>query len=135
KLDKGHVKREHPDMANVIAGKLEFLKMVKGAEDPTYKKLKERFHKLHGGSPFVEKLLHTWDTQDIEKAIETQTRRTPPLHSSIDPNINIMKKEHARFITGLISNPKLSASQRDKVVELALTDLSKNGSEKRILKD
>ncbi|QED36697.1 hypothetical protein FK178_02745 [Antarcticibacterium arcticum] len=46
-----------------------------------------------------------------------------------------MNKEHTSFITGLLSNPNLSSAQRDKVVELALRDLSKNGSEKRILQD
>ncbi|QED36698.1 RNA-directed DNA polymerase [Antarcticibacterium arcticum] len=74
-LDKGHVKPEHPGMANVIAGKLEFLKMVKGDEDPTYKKLRERFLKLHPGSPFVEKLLQTWETRGIDEAIKIHTLR------------------------------------------------------------
>jgi len=46
-----------------------------------------------------------------------------------------MKKEHTNFITGLLTNSKLTTHQRDRVVELALRDLSKNGSEERILKD
>jgi hypothetical protein len=46
-----------------------------------------------------------------------------------------MKKEHTTFITSLLTNPKLTKNQRDRVVELALRDLSKNGSEERILKD
>lgn len=33
-------------MVNVLDGKLEFLKMVKGTEDGTYKGLKERFDRL-----------------------------------------------------------------------------------------
>lgn len=41
--DKGHLKTQIPDMKLVIKGKLEFLKMVKGDEDPTYKKLLFRF--------------------------------------------------------------------------------------------
>lgn len=44
--DKGHVKKGKPNLANVIKGKLEFLKMVKGREDDTYIRLKERFDKL-----------------------------------------------------------------------------------------
>ncbi len=43
--DKGHVKNEKPDMANVIAGKLDYLKMVKGPENELYLKLKHR-HKI-----------------------------------------------------------------------------------------
>ena len=44
--DKGHVKNMNPHLVNVLEGKLEFLKMVKGAEDSTYQGLKGRFDKL-----------------------------------------------------------------------------------------
>jgi hypothetical protein len=46
--DKGHVKNGKPDMANVIGGKLDYLKMVKGSENELYLKLKSRFDKLSG---------------------------------------------------------------------------------------
>jgi hypothetical protein len=44
--DKGHVKKNKPEMANVISGKLDFLKMVKGNDNELYLKLKGRFDKL-----------------------------------------------------------------------------------------
>lgn len=44
--DKGHVKNGNPNLVNVLDGKLEFLKMVKGLDDSTYKTLKKRFDKL-----------------------------------------------------------------------------------------
>lgn len=44
--DKGHVKKGKPNLVNVLDGKLEFLKMVKGVEDSTYITLKNRFDKL-----------------------------------------------------------------------------------------
>lgn len=44
--DKGHVKNMNAHLVNVLDGKLEFLKMVKGVEDGTFKGLKERFDKL-----------------------------------------------------------------------------------------
>ena len=44
--DKGHIKKGTPNIDNVLAGKLEFLKMVKGKNNATYLKLKERFEKL-----------------------------------------------------------------------------------------
>ena len=44
--DKGHVKSEKPSMANVIAGKLDYLKMVKGEKNELYLKLKGRFDVL-----------------------------------------------------------------------------------------
>lgn len=44
--DKHHVQKGRPDMANVIAGKLDYLKMVKGADNGLYVKLKGRFDAL-----------------------------------------------------------------------------------------
>lgn len=44
--DKGHVKNTNAQLVNVLDGKLEFLKMVKGDEDSTYQGLKKRFDKL-----------------------------------------------------------------------------------------
>lgn len=46
--DKGHVKNNNAHLVNVLDGKLEFLKMVKGVKDGTYKGLKNRFNKLTG---------------------------------------------------------------------------------------
>jgi hypothetical protein len=55
--DKGHVKNGKPDMANVISGKLDYLKMVKGADNELYQKLKTRFEKLSGKVASVSKNL------------------------------------------------------------------------------
>ena len=44
--DKGHVKKGKPNMNMVIEGKLLYLKMVKGNEDSTYIKLRERFDQV-----------------------------------------------------------------------------------------
>ena len=41
--EKGHIKRKNAQLINVLDGKLEFLKMVKGIEDHSYLKLKSRF--------------------------------------------------------------------------------------------
>lgn len=41
--DKGHIKKGNPDMASVISGKLDFLKMVKGGDSEMYLNLKARF--------------------------------------------------------------------------------------------
>jgi len=45
-VDKANVKNMNAHLVNVLDGKLEFLKMVKGAEDGTYKGLKGRFDEL-----------------------------------------------------------------------------------------
>ena len=44
--DKSHVKNMNSHLVNVLDGKLEFLKMVKGANNATYHKLKGRFDKI-----------------------------------------------------------------------------------------
>jgi len=49
KADKGHIKKGNPEMVNVVAGKLDYLKMVKGSDNDVYKKLKSRFDNLMGG--------------------------------------------------------------------------------------
>ena len=46
KQEKGHVKKGNPDMVNVIDGKLMYLKMVKGEEDPVFVRLYKKFEKL-----------------------------------------------------------------------------------------
>lgn len=54
--EKGNVKKSTPPMANVIAGKLEYLKMVKGSDNDLYLKLKNRFHLLIGKSEPKEEI-------------------------------------------------------------------------------
>jgi len=44
--DKGHVKNGKPDMANVISGKLDYLKMVKSSENLLFTKLSNRYAAL-----------------------------------------------------------------------------------------
>jgi retron-type reverse transcriptase len=44
--DKGNIVKGKPDMANVIAGKLDYLKMVKGADNKLYVKLENRIEAL-----------------------------------------------------------------------------------------
>lgn len=46
KAEKGHIKKGNPDLANVLEGKLLYLKMVKGDEDSVYVKLNTKFQGL-----------------------------------------------------------------------------------------
>lgn len=68
--DKGHVKKAKPNLINVLDGKLEFLKMVKGIEDETHKGLKERFDLLVGYTDPTNQLLDIWESEGIDKAME-----------------------------------------------------------------
>lgn len=44
--DKGHLMKGKPNIENVLSGKLNYLKMVKGDDDSTYQILKKRFDRL-----------------------------------------------------------------------------------------
>jgi RNA-directed DNA polymerase len=46
--DKGHIMNGKPNLVNVLSGKLDFLKMVKGEQDSTYASLKKRYDQLNG---------------------------------------------------------------------------------------
>ena len=67
--DKANVKNMNAHLVNVLDGKLEFLKMVKGAEDGTYETLKGRFDKLVGITDPTNQLLEIWESEGIEKAM------------------------------------------------------------------
>jgi len=65
---RGYVKKSKPDFAQVLSGKLMFLKMVKGEQDSTYRKLKKRFDKL-SGNPNLSKVIKAWEDNGIEEAM------------------------------------------------------------------
>lgn len=73
--DKGHVKNGTPNIANVIGGKLDYLKMVKGANNPMYLKLKARFDKLSFKQSFLNTVLQVWEVEGIEKAMDVYYTR------------------------------------------------------------
>ncbi|MBD8489738.1 RNA-directed DNA polymerase [Echinicola sp. CAU 1574] len=68
--DKGHVKNVNAHLVNVLDGKLEFLKMVKGSEDGTYQRLKERFDFLVGFTEPINDVLDIWEKYGIDKAMD-----------------------------------------------------------------
>jgi len=53
--DKGHIKEEVPSMQNVLFGKLEYLKMVKGFDNNNYLKLKKRYDNIFTNNEKKEK--------------------------------------------------------------------------------
>lgn len=71
--DKGHVKKGEPNFTNVLAGKLQYLKMVKGAQDTTFLKLNKRFELLLQNEGKLEHILRVWEDDGIEKAMELYT--------------------------------------------------------------
>lgn len=57
KVDKGHVKKGQPNLENVIAGKLEYLKMVKGEGNEMYLQLKGRLSNLINENNIISKVV------------------------------------------------------------------------------
>jgi RNA-directed DNA polymerase len=68
-VDKGHVRKGKPNMVNVLEGKLEFLKMVKGENDGTYRGLRKRFDELIGYENPINRVLNVWETDGIDQAM------------------------------------------------------------------
>jgi murein tripeptide amidase MpaA len=68
--DQGHIKKGEPNLVNVLDGKLQYLKMVKGNNDSTYRKLKNRFENLAGPIDPINSVLNTWEENGIEKAMQ-----------------------------------------------------------------
>ena len=66
---KSNIVKTKPGMVNVIGGKLDYLKMVKGEENEMYLKLKGRFDLLCGKFDHIDQLLNVWETAGIENAI------------------------------------------------------------------
>jgi RNA-directed DNA polymerase len=92
--DKGHTKKLPPEMQNVLAGKLEYLAMVKGRENLTYKKLKQRYEKLNENNNFINKILDAWEKEGIEKGMEIyyQSKNENKISSEVISNILKDKK-------------------------------------------
>ena len=68
--NKSHVIKGRPDMANVICGKLDYLKMIKGEDNNVYFKLRERFDLLTNKTDYFSELLSLWEKEGIERAME-----------------------------------------------------------------
>jgi hypothetical protein len=89
KKDKGHVLKGVPNLANVLAGKLDFLKMVKGKNDSTYEKLKGRFDSLNLKNNFITEILDIWENEGIDSAMkkfyieEKSEVKSPQLNNNV----------------------------------------------------
>ncbi|MDY2831432.1 MAG: reverse transcriptase domain-containing protein [Sodaliphilus pleomorphus] len=79
KRDKGYIKKGEPVMENVVDGKLNYLRMVKGTNNPTYLKLLERFNKLQTlvyldketdkGQSYI--YIHSYSLKEFEELFQT----------------------------------------------------------------
>lgn len=70
KAEKGQIKKGTPSIENVLDGKLQFLKMVKGEKDSTYVGLSKRFEKLIENNNPINTILDSWEKEGIEVAMQ-----------------------------------------------------------------
>lgn len=68
--DKGHISKGQNNLVNVLSGKLDFLKMVKGGNDSTYTGIKKRFDKLVNTDGKIKKVLDLWEKNGIDAAMD-----------------------------------------------------------------
>ncbi len=99
--DKGHVKKGEPDMPNVISGKLDYLKMVKGADNDLYLKLKSRFKNLNDSSIKSNTISEAANTTEIDSnqvKIEWEVCQSPKKNAKLFDSINeLYLKLKSRF--------------------------------------
>jgi len=72
-LDKGHIKKGTPTLLNVLSGKLEYLKMIKGFNNSTFLGLNNRFEILKGKlsqKKDIKMVLKIWEEKGIEAAMQ-----------------------------------------------------------------
>ncbi len=92
KTDRGYVKKDIPSMLNVLYGKLQYLKMVKGVEDTTYLKLEDRFNKIIDfGKDKIEVDKDKKKDIDIPLCINHNPKKLVRLLSSFTDNNNALK--------------------------------------------
>lgn len=92
--DKGHIVKGKPNMTNVIRGKLDYLKMVKGGENELYLKLRGRFDKLTASNieskTISEEAIATkTDTNQIKIILEVY--QSPEKNEKLNKSIHIPK--------------------------------------------
>lgn len=73
--DKRKIIKGTPRIENVIQGKLNYLKMVKGESDTTYKKLLARYDNLMDKDFGIHDILELWEKYGFERAAQAYIER------------------------------------------------------------
>ena len=93
--DKGNIVKGKPNMENVIQGKLEYLKMIKGDETDLYQKLNSRFKSLCStrtkANSNLEEIISTEVEKDKQVKITLEVYQSPELKEKLNNSINIPK--------------------------------------------
>jgi hypothetical protein len=111
--DKGHVKNSNSQLSNVLSGKLDFLKMVKGEDDSTYSSLNSRFQKLKESNCTdrvkISEVLKLWESEGIESAMDCyygNSTKTYDFEDHIQDNKEVSGNEEDEIIRRIIQSLK-----------------------------
>ncbi len=92
KHEKGYIKKGEPVMENVIGGKLNYLRMVKGENNEAYRKLQERYNKLQQ-VVFVDN-----ETDNEESYIYVQPYKISDFLSGFETNISLVVTSKKKLV-------------------------------------
>lgn len=104
-----HVAGEH-HIENILRGKLDYLKMVKGEKDSTYIKLSERYGRLVKGLEAdvdLNKIIQIWEQKGVDLAKKSFEKMTNESHLSTED-----------FVNKLLKAPSSSTEAKKKIVSL-----------------
>lgn len=111
KATKGHVKKGEPVLENVIVGKLDFLKMVKGENDAVYTKLCSRFEalnpSLYDSKKTNEKKVNyivSYSTAKFERVFNTKVKFIMNSEGELSAVCKMGKKEYSICISSAVKD-------------------------------
>ena len=111
KATKGHVKKGEPVLENVIIGKLDFLKMVKGENDAVYTKLCSRFEalnpSLYDSKKTNEKKVNyivSYSTAKFERVFNTKVKFIMNSEGELSAVCKMGKKEYSICISSAVKD-------------------------------
>jgi hypothetical protein len=116
KTNKGHIKKGEPIMENVIIGKLDFLKMVKGENDMVYQRLRSRFEALNPSQYDTKK------TDEQTTVSYIQSYSVCEFENAFNTNIKLIlnsdDKLYALYKIGKTENPiYVSSFAKERILE------------------
>lgn len=119
KATKGHVKKGEPVLENVIVGKLDFLKMVKGENDAVYTKLCSRFEalnpSLYGSKKTNEKKVNyivSYSTAKFERVFNTKVKFIMNSEGELSAVCKMGKKEYSICISSAVKDIVLTGKAK-----------------------
>jgi RNA-directed DNA polymerase len=123
--DKGYPKKQGASMQNVVWGKLQFLKMVKGKKDAVVLKYEAQYQKLNP-KPLQVDLdnLSLSDILAIRRMISTEKELKMPWENNTQ-SLSEMQKGKIDFIVDLLVDNQIETPLKEKVSNLATKELKK----------